>query len=417
MFVELARARDLLDQSAVHDGDAVAHRERLFLVVRDVHERRLRARLDLLELELHLLAQLEVERAERLVEQQRRRLVDERAREGDALLLAAGELSRLALLHALEAHRAQRGRDARAHVVTAHALDAQPERDVLEHAHVREQRVRLEHHVDVPLGRRHVRDVAAAQQDAAARGLLEARDHAQRRRLAAARRPEHREELALVDLERDGVDGDDRVEALRHRFEDDRFGSLCAGVSLGQVATIRAQVRVRQRTPRAAASASPAASRNAGRVARELGHRAGEHRADQRAQAPAHREQPHRDALADPGALGTVGGERIGGREADRLRDPDRDHGGDERGRPERQRHGAHRRRHQQRAETDELEAVESIGHARDRERRDRARDRDEREGRADAALRDVVDRRGAANRASASSSRRSRARSARRWR
>ena len=108
MFVELARRGDLLDQAAVHDGDAVAHRERLFLVVRDVHERRARARLDLLELELHLLAQLEVERAQRLVEQQRRGFVDERAREGDALLLAARELRRLALLHALEAHRAQR---------------------------------------------------------------------------------------------------------------------------------------------------------------------------------------------------------------------------------------------------------------------------------------------------------------------
>ena len=119
MFVELARPRDLLDQADVHDGDAVAHRERLFLVVRDVHERRARARLDLLELELHLLAQLEVERAQRLVEQQGRRLVDERAREGDALLLAARELPGLALLHALEAHRAHRLRDARAHIVTA----------------------------------------------------------------------------------------------------------------------------------------------------------------------------------------------------------------------------------------------------------------------------------------------------------
>ena len=73
-----------------------------------------------------------------------------------------------ALLHPLEAHRAQRLRDARrAHRRAPHALDAQPERDVLEHAHVREQRVGLEHHVDVPLGRRHARDVAAAQQDAA----------------------------------------------------------------------------------------------------------------------------------------------------------------------------------------------------------------------------------------------------------
>ena len=55
-----------------------------------------------LQLELHLLAQLEVERAERLVEQEHARLVDERARERDALLLAAGELRRLALLEARE---------------------------------------------------------------------------------------------------------------------------------------------------------------------------------------------------------------------------------------------------------------------------------------------------------------------------
>ena len=65
-----------------------------------------RARLDLLELELHLLAELQVERAERLVEQQRRGPVDERAGEGDALLLAARELAGPALLEALEPHGA-----------------------------------------------------------------------------------------------------------------------------------------------------------------------------------------------------------------------------------------------------------------------------------------------------------------------
>ena len=59
-----------------------------------------------LELELHLLAELQVERAERLVEQQRRGPVDERAGERDALLLAAGELAGPALLEPLEAHGA-----------------------------------------------------------------------------------------------------------------------------------------------------------------------------------------------------------------------------------------------------------------------------------------------------------------------
>ena len=50
--------------------------------------------MDALELDLHLLAQLQVERAERLVEQQHARLEHERTRERDALLLAARELVR-----------------------------------------------------------------------------------------------------------------------------------------------------------------------------------------------------------------------------------------------------------------------------------------------------------------------------------
>ncbi len=107
MLVDLARRADLLDPAAVHDRDPVGHRERLVLVVRHVDERRPELVLDPLQLELHLLAQLHVERAERLVEEQRRRPVDERARERDALLLAARELPRAAALEALELDDAQ----------------------------------------------------------------------------------------------------------------------------------------------------------------------------------------------------------------------------------------------------------------------------------------------------------------------
>ena len=75
--------------------------------MRDVHERDADLALDALELDLHLLAELEVERAERLVEQQHLRLVDDRAGERDALPLAAGELHRPP---AAEVRRAARGR-------------------------------------------------------------------------------------------------------------------------------------------------------------------------------------------------------------------------------------------------------------------------------------------------------------------
>ena len=58
--------------------------------------------LDALELELHRLAQLEVERGQRLVEQQRTRPVDQCPRQRDALLLAAGQFPRTAVGLALE---------------------------------------------------------------------------------------------------------------------------------------------------------------------------------------------------------------------------------------------------------------------------------------------------------------------------
>ena len=73
----------------------------------DVDEGGPGALLDPLQLELHLAAELQVEGAERLVEQQRGGAVDERAGERDALALAAGELGRAAVLVAVEADHGQ----------------------------------------------------------------------------------------------------------------------------------------------------------------------------------------------------------------------------------------------------------------------------------------------------------------------
>ncbi len=81
----------------MHDDDAVGHDQSLLLIVGHEQEGDAEPLLKVLQLHLHALAQLEVERAERLVEQQHLGLVGDGAGERDALLLAAGHLGRQAL--------------------------------------------------------------------------------------------------------------------------------------------------------------------------------------------------------------------------------------------------------------------------------------------------------------------------------
>ena len=96
------RRPDLLDAAVVEDRDPVRHRQRLALVVRDEHEGYAERVLQALQLALHRLPQLEVERAERLVEQEDLGAHDERARERHPLPLSARKLAGLAHLHADE---------------------------------------------------------------------------------------------------------------------------------------------------------------------------------------------------------------------------------------------------------------------------------------------------------------------------
>ena len=206
---------ELLDAAAVHHRDPVRERERLGLVVRHVDERDADLLLQVDELDLHLLAQLRVEGGERLVEQQERRVGHERARDRDALPLAARQLVRHALAEAGEPHVLERLGDLRRHVRGRHLRHLQRERDVAFDGHVREQRVALEHRAHRTALRRAADEVLAVEHDAAGVGQVEARDHPQERRLAAAGGPQQREELARLDGEADVVDGGEVAEPAR----------------------------------------------------------------------------------------------------------------------------------------------------------------------------------------------------------
>ena len=94
--VELVGKRDLLERAVLHHADPVGHRQRLLLVVRDEQRGDAESLLHRPDLLAQLQPDLRVERGQRLVEQQHLRLDRQRAGQRDALLLAAGELMRVA---------------------------------------------------------------------------------------------------------------------------------------------------------------------------------------------------------------------------------------------------------------------------------------------------------------------------------
>jgi hypothetical protein len=85
--VDLPRTAHLLDASLPHDDDAVGHAQGLFLVVRDVDRRQAEPALERSDLHPHLDAQPGVQVAQRLIEEEHPRLIDQRPRERHALLL------------------------------------------------------------------------------------------------------------------------------------------------------------------------------------------------------------------------------------------------------------------------------------------------------------------------------------------
>jgi hypothetical protein len=162
----------------------------------------------------HLAAQRGVEIGEGLVEQEDARLTHDRAADGHALPLTAGELARRAIEHRGEGEGGRRGVDAIGDLGGGQLSQLEREGHVLAHGHVRVERVALEDHGDVALRGGDVVDDAAADPELAGGDRLEAGDHPQRGALAASRGAHEDDELAGVDGEVDAVDGDDAAVVL-----------------------------------------------------------------------------------------------------------------------------------------------------------------------------------------------------------
>ena len=194
---------------------------------------------DLAQPAAELAADLRVERAERLVEQQDARLDGERAGERHALPLAAGELTGKALLQAGELHEVEEVQHALADFRLGRAAAAGPHRqaegDVVEHRHVAEQRVMLEYEADIALTQVEAERILLAEENASGGRLVEAGEDAQQRGLAGAGRAEQREKLARRHAQRNVVQRGRVAKSLHDVLDGDvdrraeRYGRFCRG--------------------------------------------------------------------------------------------------------------------------------------------------------------------------------------------
>ena len=162
LVIELAAGADLLDTALIEDGDAVGEHQRLFLVVGDVDEGGSKLAMDALDLELQPFAQLLVERAERLVHQQQRRIEDDGTGERHALLLAAGQLARITMREFRHLDHVESWRTRLSRSLFCTTAQGQRIGDVLADRHMRKQSVVLEHDPDIALVRGEADDAFAA---------------------------------------------------------------------------------------------------------------------------------------------------------------------------------------------------------------------------------------------------------------
>ena len=177
--------------SPIHHGDPAAHVVGFFSAV--CHHQHLapEALQHIPQLDLQRVAQVGVQRRERLVQHQHPRLVHKDPCQGDALLLAAGELGRTMVFQSFQLHQLQHLREL-LRLLRPVLFPVQAAEDILPHRHVREECVVLEQIADLPLLGREV-DVLlgiiehyAVQFDMPAVRFLDPGDALERKALAAA---------------------------------------------------------------------------------------------------------------------------------------------------------------------------------------------------------------------------------------
>ena len=194
--VQRLRGADLLKAAGVHHRHMVRQHQGLGLVMGDVDKGGAKVGLQLLELNFHVLTQLQIQGTQGLVEQQQRGFEHQAACNRHPLLLPTRELVDALVLGTGKAHPLQHRADTPRDVGFGQAAPRQAIANVFADRHHGKQRQVLEHHVHRALVWRHSPHAVAADADVPGIGAHETGNHAQQRGLATARRAEDREKAA-----------------------------------------------------------------------------------------------------------------------------------------------------------------------------------------------------------------------------
>ena len=199
----------------------------------DIYKCNSHSLLDVLQFILHVLAQAQIKRAQRLVEQQHLRTVDQRASNRHTLLLAAGQARHFAVFKALQADNLQHLGYAFVDLILLDLCNTQAEGDIVVHVQMRKQRVALEDCIDLALIGGQIVDPLAVEQHIAGCRRQKAADNPEHGRLSAAAGPQQCEEFLVVDVQIDVVEN--RLSVLECHSEireaNELFGHVSSPIS------------------------------------------------------------------------------------------------------------------------------------------------------------------------------------------
>jgi len=230
--------------------------------VRDIDGRDSDGILDLLDDRPHLNPQFRVQIAQRFIHQQDIRLDDQSTRQGDPLLLAAGQLLRHPIGIFINVHQLHEFVGLLLDRCLVHLPVLQAEGHIVPDRQMRENRIVLKHHADVPFRRINVVHLFVIEVDAPALDAVEAGDHPQQCCLPASRWTKEGEELTLLDIQRQVRDHGGVTISLDDFINFDVYTHIPS--PLNSLIRLFCQISCRQTCCRTSPATPPCAQRHTG---------------------------------------------------------------------------------------------------------------------------------------------------------